>query len=198
MLSWQFHRMKDISLTNQTWSPTSSAHNSDLPPFISSVLTHYSLFSWWYSSKNIIQKPGFWLLMRALGNSTINYCFPLLSSPLPFMMNPSLHCLPVLNWRTKLPVGFLCFSRDTPPMSFVGVSVKSQPWGKHLTIWVPFILLYSSILLEIWFILNFTWKKKKRANLLDFFFWFRWSLGEGNGTPLQYCCPENPMDGGAW
>ena len=21
---------------------------------------------------------------------------------------------------------------------------------------------------------------------------------EGNGTPLQYCCPENPMDGGAW
>ena len=24
------------------------------------------------------------------------------------------------------------------------------------------------------------------------------SLGEGNGTPLQYCCLENPMDGGAW
>ena len=24
-------------------------------------------------------------------------------------------------------------------------------------------------------------------------FWFR----EGNGTPLQYCCLENPMDGGA-
>ena len=23
-------------------------------------------------------------------------------------------------------------------------------------------------------------------------------LGEGNGIPLQYCCPENPMDGGAW
>ena len=22
--------------------------------------------------------------------------------------------------------------------------------------------------------------------------------GEGNGTPLQYCCPDNPMDGGAW
>ena len=22
--------------------------------------------------------------------------------------------------------------------------------------------------------------------------------GKGNGTPLQYCCPENPMDGGAW
>ena len=22
--------------------------------------------------------------------------------------------------------------------------------------------------------------------------------GEGKGTPLQYCCLENPMDGGAW
>ena len=24
------------------------------------------------------------------------------------------------------------------------------------------------------------------------------SLGEGSGTPLQYACLENPMDGGAW
>ena len=23
-------------------------------------------------------------------------------------------------------------------------------------------------------------------------------LGEDNGTPLQYSCLENPMDGGAW
>ena len=23
-------------------------------------------------------------------------------------------------------------------------------------------------------------------------------LGEGNGTPLQYSCLENPMHGGAW
>ena len=22
--------------------------------------------------------------------------------------------------------------------------------------------------------------------------------GEGNGTPLQYSCLENPLDGGAW
>ena len=25
-----------------------------------------------------------------------------------------------------------------------------------------------------------------------------WSLGEGNGNPLQYPCLENPMDRGAW
>ena len=24
------------------------------------------------------------------------------------------------------------------------------------------------------------------------------SFGGGNGTPLQYSCLENPMDGGAW
>ena len=25
-----------------------------------------------------------------------------------------------------------------------------------------------------------------------------YKFGEGNGTPLQYSCLENPMDGGAW
>ena len=29
------------------------------------------------------------------------------------------------------------------------------------------------------------------------FFWALYSIGEGNGTPLQYSCLENPMDGGA-
>ena len=28
--------------------------------------------------------------------------------------------------------------------------------------------------------------------------WDASSPGEGNGTPLQYSCLENPMDGGAW
>ena len=29
--------------------------------------------------------------------------------------------------------------------------------------------------------------------------WLLWWLrGEGNGTPLQYSCLENPTDGGAW
>ena len=27
---------------------------------------------------------------------------------------------------------------------------------------------------------------------------FMYLSGEGNGTPLQYSCLENPMDGGAW
>ena len=27
---------------------------------------------------------------------------------------------------------------------------------------------------------------------------YRIKGGEGNGTPLQYSCLENPMDGGVW
>ena len=34
---------------------------------------------------------------------------------------------------------------------------------------------------------------------LFFFFTVKWSQGgEGDGTPLQYSCLENPMDRGAW
>ena len=34
-----------------------------------------------------------------------------------------------------------------------------------------------------------TWNSRSSSSI---------SLGEGNGTPLQYSCLENPMDGGAW
>ena len=36
--------------------------------------------------------------------------------------------------------------------------------------------------------------------VLSFFALYECNLfiGEGNGTPLQYSCLENPMDGGAW
>ena len=35
--------------------------------------------------------------------------------------------------------------------------------------------------------------------IISFSLWLSSSiLGEGNGTPLQYSCLENPMDGGAW
>jgi len=27
---------------------------------------------------------------------------------------------------------------------------------------------------------------------------YQGTLGEGDGTPLQYSCLENPMDAGAW
>ena len=33
---------------------------------------------------------------------------------------------------------------------------------------------------------------------LYIYHYIRHHSGEGNGTPLQYSCLENPMDGGAW
>ena len=35
---------------------------------------------------------------------------------------------------------------------------------------------------------------RKRENCLH----LQMACGEGNDTPLQYSCLENPMDGGAW
>ena len=39
-------------------------------------------------------------------------------------------------------------------------------------------------------------RRKSKDNLSLVTFIIR--RGEGNGTPLQYSCLENPMDGGAW
>ena len=33
---------------------------------------------------------------------------------------------------------------------------------------------------------------------IGYLWFFVHSMGEGNGTPLQYSCLANPMDGGAW
>ena len=41
--------------------------------------------------------------------------------------------------------------------------------------------------IKIWLLLG----RKVMTNLDSIF-------GEGNGTPLQYSCLENPMDGGVW
>ena len=37
-----------------------------------------------------------------------------------------------------------------------------------------------------------------KKNEQQFLAWNSLRDGEGNGTPLQYSCLENPMDGGAW
>ena len=67
-------------------------------------------------------------------------------------------------------------------------------------LFVPFLWSLSTshsfgeVLLAVWIPLN--WRLLIIINILVSF-----SIllpGEGNGTPLQYSCLENPMDGGAW
>ena len=50
---------------------------------------------------------------------------------------------------------------------------------------------YTSIIL-------YTVKRKERRYIAIFKTSYQIIFGEGNGTPLQYPCLENPMDGGAW
>ena len=41
-------------------------------------------------------------------------------------------------------------------------------------------------------------KELKTRNPKSYYYSISNEIGEGNGTPLQYSCLENPMDGGAW
>ena len=55
----------------------------------------------------------------------------------------------------------------------------------------PYMTTGKTVTLTIW-----TSVGKVRSMLLNML--SRFVIGEGNGTPLQYSCLENPMDGGAW
>ena len=51
--------------------------------------------------------------------------------------------------------------------------------------------------MSICFVLLFLFTSLQHHLILSINTYFN-VLGEGNGTPLQYSCLENPMDGGAW
>ena len=43
------------------------------------------------------------------------------------------------------------------------------------------------------------WNKKRGSSFCVVILGCPWDFqGEGSGTPLQYSCLENPMDGGTW
>ena len=42
------------------------------------------------------------------------------------------------------------------------------------------------------------WEQRERKTNIWFWLGYNGFLREGNGTPLQYSCLENPMDGRAW
>ena len=67
---------------------------------------------------------------------------------------------------------------------------------------IPFIIMdkttMKTFLKEIKDLNNTRNQKERRLNLLNIRKRLEISSREGNGTPLQYSCLENPMDGGAW
>ena len=72
---------------------------------------------------------------------------------------------------------------------------KHQFLGAQPSLWsnshIHTRLLEKTIALTTWTVVN------KMMSLL-FNMLSSFVIGEGNGTPLQYSCLENPMDGGAW
>ena len=62
----------------------------------------------------------------------------------------------------------------------------------HLLQWLAFLLLY---VLALKLIRN---KPSLCFHIAIYCNPLVWVLREGNGTPLQYSCLENPTDGGAW
>ena len=63
-----------------------------------------------------------------------------------------------------------------------------------LTRWT-FVGKVTSLLFNMMSMLVIVFLPRSKCLLIS---WLQSPSGEGNGTPLQYSCLENPMDGGAW
>ena len=116
--------------------------------------------------------------------------FVLLPSP-PQLLGPAfLSLLFLFKERALLSPEAQCFGplAMTPPSSFC----PPASWKPHPYSWLSpqfnppptwlLIVFWSTVVLL--FFLEFAVSSA--------------SSGEGNGTPLQYSCLENPLDGGAW
>ena len=88
---------------------------------------------------------------------------------------------------------------------------QTQFWGNNGIKKFPIQIAITPVLfIHAFLIFNATFIIFKDLINVQIFFWnlylFYWFvcpllncyIGEGNGTPLQYSCLENPMDGGAW
>ena len=81
-----------------------------------------------------------------------------------------------------------------------------SPWGcreldmtERLSLSLPFSFMGNfSISMQSQLMVFNLLPSKSHLDSFMFYLSACYSDGEGNGTPLQYSCLENPMDGGAW
>ena len=73
----------------------------------------------------------------------------------------------------------------SPQKLLPGILILSV-WNSQWRGWCSFILAATSL------------PRSPLQNHSNFNSWFLSPWGEGNGTPLQYSCLANPMDGGVW
>ena len=78
--------------------------------------------------------------------------------------------------------------------SFFHGSIEMSPLDKGF----PWALFKITSFLSIHCLFPSLWVISLGSTLLIYLFTSGRQIGEGNSTPLQYSCLENPMDGGAW
>ena len=77
-------------------------------------------------------------------------------------------------------------------------ALTSEPPGKPRPIYLYLLLLFT--LLMLYLRIHCQTQSQEDLPLFSYKSFMALALlfGEGNGTPLQYSCLENPMDRGAW
>ena len=80
-----------------------------------------------------------------------------------------------------------------------------QPWRTPFPIWNQSVFPCQVLIVASWPVYRFLkklrscwWAYTVTTNWKSIWDYLVKPQGEGNGTPLQYSCLENPMDGGAW
>ena len=114
--------------------------------------------------------------MKNMCCCSVTKLYPTVCSPMDSSMPgfSVLHYLPRVSSNSR-PLSQWCYLTISSSVALVSFCLQSFPAsGSSPT---SFIML------------KYTWHK---IYCLNHFY------GEGNGTPLQYSCLENPMDGGAW
>ena len=94
------------------------------------------------------------------------------------------YCSPGLNTvPLACPLDF-----HSPFIVYSNITFIAEPWLTHTSkncSLVLFPILFPALFSSL-------------ALIVTLYIVFTTRFGEGNGTPLQYSCLENPMDGGAW
>ena len=82
----------------------------------------------------------------------------------------------------------------------LGCSVNMQESSRRSFLRKSVTEFYSNPtnLVQSLILLQECYKFSKNNISQSYFYTYKLRCGEGNGTPLQYSCLENPMDGGAW
>ena len=92
-----------------------------------------------------------------------------------------------------------CITWDLVPWSVIkpGPTALGVRSLSHWTREVPDWILSLKNLKKCMMFMETSWKCEHQLDIWIVFRKYCAIFGEGNGTPLQYSCLENPMDGGA-